>query len=244
MNWDYSQHYARLHPDTPEHDANLRSYFQRNLAAHLPADKGSNVLDIGCGRGYALEWLGSLGYANRAGIDPDAAQVAFAKSRGQNVAQVQDTAAYLRERPETCDLILLMDVLEHVPRPAQPELLRAIRNALRPGGRLLCTVPNAASPLAGHWRYVDYTHECLFTHESLEFLLTQTGFTVDRVQPVEFLAPPFLGIWPLNRHTLRWWSLKMSRVQPRLVCLGEFGWGKGWATPLSANLLACALRAR
>jgi 2-polyprenyl-3-methyl-5-hydroxy-6-metoxy-1,4-benzoquinol methylase len=244
MNWDYSQHYARLHPDTPEHDANLRSYFQRSLAAHLPADKGSTVLDVGCGRGYALEWLGSLGYANRTGIDPDTAQVAFARSRGQKVAQVLDSTAYLCERPETCDLILLMDVLEHVPRANQPELLQSIRGALRPGGRLLCTVPNAASPLAGHWRYVDYTHECLFTHESLEFLLAQTGFTIDRVQPVEFLAPPLLGIWPPNRHTLRWWILKTSRAHPRLVCLGEFGWKKGWETPLSANLLACAIRAR
>jgi SAM-dependent methyltransferase len=244
MTWDYAQHYARLHPDTPEHDANLRNYFQRHLAAHLPADKGIAVLDVGCGRGYALEWLRSLGYTDLVGIDPDASQVAFARDRGHNIMHVEDSTAFLRDRPDTCDLVLLMDVLEHVPRTAQPELLRAIHRALRPGGRLLCTVPNAGSPLAGHWRYVDYTHECLFTPESLEFLLGQTGFTVEQVQPLEFLAPPLLGVWPPNRRTLRWWLLAISRLQPRLACLAEFGWKQGWRAPLSANLLACALRAR
>ncbi len=244
MNWDYSRHYARLHPDTPEHDANLLSYVQRHFTAHLPADKGCTVLDVGCGRGYALEWLRTLGYTRLAGIDRDAAQVAFAAGRGLDVRQVDDTLAALRARPDSCDLVLLMDVLEHVPRPEQPGLLRAIHAALKPGGRLLCTVPNGDSPLAGHWRYVDYTHECLFTRESLEFLFGQTGYEVRVVQPLEFLAPPTLGVWPPNRQTLRWWARALSRVQPRLTCLGEYGWKIGWQTPLSANLLACADRAR
>jgi SAM-dependent methyltransferase len=244
MTWDYSRHYARLHPDTPEHDANLRNYFQRCLAAHLPANKGGAVLDVGCGRGYALEWLRSLGYTDLVGIDPDSAQVAFARNRGHNVTRVEDSMAFLRERPGTCDLVLLMDVLEHVPRTAQPELLRAIHRTLRPGGRLLCTVPNAASPLAGHWRYVDYTHECLFTRESLEFLVGQSGFSVQTVLPLEFVGPPKLGFWPPNRQTARWWARTLSRIPLRLAALGEAGWQNGWNMPLSPNLLACAERAR
>ncbi len=244
MDWDYSRHYARLHPDTPEHDANLRDYFQRHLSPHLPRATDSVVLDVGCGRGYALEWLRSLGYTRQTGIDRDAAQVAFATGRGLEVSKVDDTLAELRARPDSCDLILLMDVLEHVPRASQPDLLQAIRQALKPGGKLLCTVPNANSPLAGHWRYVDYTHECLFTRESLEFLLGQTGLEVTHVLPLEFLAAPRLGFWPPNRHTLRWWARVLSRLQPRLACLGEFGWKIGRSVPLSPNLLACAVRAR
>lgn len=244
MTWDYSRHYARLHPDTPEHDANLRNYFQRCLAAHLPVDKASAVLDIGCGRGYAIEWLRSLGYTNLVGIDPDAGQVAFARDRGLNVVEVKDSMAFLRERPEAFDLVLLMDVLEHVPRATQPELLTTIHRALRPGGRLLCTVPNGASPLAGHWRYVDYTHECLFTRESLEFVLDQSGFMVEVVLPLEFVGPPHLGIWPPNRQTARWWARTLSRIPLRLACLGEAGWQNGWNMPLSPNLLAVACRAR
>ena len=36
----------------------------------------------------------------------------------------------------------------------------------------------------------------------------------------------------------------LSRLQPRLACLGEFGWKIGRSVPLSPNLLACAVRAR
>jgi 2-polyprenyl-3-methyl-5-hydroxy-6-metoxy-1,4-benzoquinol methylase len=243
MDWDYSRHYARLHPDTPEHDANLRGYFQRHLAAHLPQARDCTVLDVGCGRGYALEWLRSLGYSRLAGIDRDAAQVAFAAGRGLDVRKVDDTLEELRARPESFDLVLLMDVLEHVPRVDQPHLLAAIRKTLKPGGKVLCTVPNATSPLAGHWRYVDYTHECLFTRESLEFLLGQTGFELTHFQALEFQAAPRFGFWPPNRHTVRWWIRILSRLQPRLACLGEFGWKAGRHVPLSPNLLACAVRA-
>ena len=178
------------------------------------------------------------------GIDPDAGQIAFAAARGLDARQVEDSVAFLRANAGAYDLVLLMDVLEHVPRSAQPDLMAAIHAALRPGGRLLCTVPNATSPLASYWRYVDYTHELLFTGESLGFLLTQTGFDVEAILPVEFIRRPQWLCWPPSRRTLRWWLKSLSRVRPRLAFLGEVGWHEGWTIPLSPNLLARAVRPR
>ena len=37
-----------------------------------------------------------------------------------DVTQVEDTEAFLTARPDTYAVILLMDVLEHLPREAQP----------------------------------------------------------------------------------------------------------------------------
>jgi 2-polyprenyl-3-methyl-5-hydroxy-6-metoxy-1,4-benzoquinol methylase len=242
MNWDYSRHYARRHPDTPEHDANLRSILLQNLGPHLPPDKDVAVLDVGCGRGYALEWLQSLGYRNLIGIDPDAGQIRFAEARGLRVQRTDDSHSFLDARPGCYDVVLMMDVLEHVPIAAQPALLSAINIALRPGGRLICTVPNAASPLADYWRFVDYTHETLFTNESLEFLLTETGFEAKEILPMEFISRPRLLLWPPSKRTLRWWILTLSRLPTRIAFLGEVGWGEGWRIPLSPNLLATAVR--
>jgi len=242
MDWDYSRHYARFHADTPEHDAQLHALFQRWLGAHLPADKNTALLDVGCGRGYALGWLQGLGYTQLAGIDPDAGQVAFAQSRGLNVQRAVDTVDFLRGRTGAYDFVQLMDVLEHVPHAAQGALLRAIHAALRPGGRLLCTVPNADSPLASRWRHIDYTHHLLFTVESLEFVLSQTGFRVERLHAAEFIGGPRLLCWPPTRRTLRWWLCRLGRLQPRLACLGELGWHDGWRIPLSPNLLTVAVR--
>ena len=242
MDWDYSRHYARFHSDTPEHDANLKALFHRWLGPHLPKDKNIPILDVGCGRGYALGWLRELGYSHLTGIDTDAGQVAFAQGRGLDVQRTEDSVVYLNSRPSSCDFLLLMDVLEHQPREADRTLLEAIRHTLRPGGQLLCTVPNANSPLANHWRYLDYTHHTSFTYESLEFVLTQAGFHVNGIRPLEFVAGPRLLFWPPARHTLRWWLLQLSRLQPRLACLGELGWHDGWRIPLSPNLLALAVR--
>lgn len=242
MNWDYSSHYARFHPDTMEHDASLRVLLLRWLGPHLPTDKTVAVLDVGCGRGYALKLLRELGYQNVAGIDLDAGQVAFARQHGLDVEQVAETPEFLRGRPERYDLVLLMDVLEHVAVEEQPALLAAIHASLRRGGRLICTVPNAASPLAAFWRYADFTHRCVFTTYSLEFVLTQTGFRVAPIGPVEFFARPRFLFWLPSRRTLQWTLLRLSRIRPRLACIAELGPERGWRVPLSPNLLACAFK--
>ena len=63
------------------------------------------------------------------------------------MSDTTDTAAWLRARPDRFAAILLLDVLEHVPRAAQFDLLAALHQALRPDGKLICSVPNANSTL-------------------------------------------------------------------------------------------------
>jgi SAM-dependent methyltransferase len=91
--------------------------------------------------------------------------------------------------PERYDCVVFLDVLEHLPDPLAA-LLKA-RQALQPGGCLLLSVPNV-----GHWSVVwdllegrfEYlplgilctTHLRFFTRSSLEALLTDTGFVVER----------------------------------------------------------------
>lgn len=241
MPLDYSRHYARSHPDTAEHNVGLQNLMTRWLEPHLP-ERDCEIFDVGCGRGYALDWLRRKGYTRLHGIDPDAGQIVYAKNLGLQVEQVDDSTAYLTSRPENFDFVLLMDVLEHVSHERQLPLLRAIHGALRPGGRLLCTVPNANSPAASHWRHFDYTHQLLFTTESLEFVLTQAGFQVPKLQGLEFIAPPRWCFWPPRKVTFRWWLRQFARIQPRLTLTGELGWKAGWRVPLSPNLLAIAVR--
>lgn len=242
MNRDYARHYARFHPDTSEHDANLRALLQRWLGPHLPADPGAAILDVGCGRGYALALLRELGYMKLEGIDSDAGQVTFARRRGLPVTLVADTVAHLRAGGPSYDLVLLMDVLEHIPATSRAEFLQTVAGSLRPGGRLICTVPNAASMLAGYWRYVDPTHHTLFTVQSLDHALHQSGLETMSIQPVEFtVRPRYLFWWPGPR-TLLWWLRCLVRLHWRMVQLAELGWEQGRHTPVGPNLLAVARR--
>lgn len=206
----------------------------------MPEDCTVPILDVGCGRGYALQDLASLGYMNLQGIDRDAAQVAFARAQGLDVVQAADSIEHLAAKPGVYAVILLMDVLEHVPRETQPDLLRSIARSLRPGGRLVCSVPNAASAIASYWLYNDYTHWWSFTDDSLKFLLEECGFSSVRCSGVEFFPRPRYLFWLPTPRAIGWWLRCGLRLRQRAAYVAELGWQRGRTVVLTPNLLAVA----
>jgi SAM-dependent methyltransferase len=87
--------------------------------------------------------------------------------------------------PESFDAISMFHVLEHEQQPL--DLLRRVHRILKPGGRLLVGVPNAASlarRLFGrHWMGYDFSrHRQVFTPRSLQATLSAAGFESDRLQ--------------------------------------------------------------
>ncbi|HND61252.1 MAG TPA: class I SAM-dependent methyltransferase [Opitutaceae bacterium] len=243
MSLDYSAQYALFHPDTPGHRQGLTLLHHRMLASRLPADRATPILDVGCGRGYVIEDLRALGYTRVSGIDIDAGQAAHARQRGLDVTHVTRTEEFLTARPGSYGAILLLDVLEHVPRADQPDFLRAISRSLAPGGRLICSVPNAASGIGGYWFHNDYTHQASFTGDSLTFLLSQTGFTNVRCGGIELFPRPRFLFWLPTRRSLAWWFRVCSRLRRRTEFIAELGWERGRSVTLTPNLLATADRA-
>ena len=240
---DYSQHYARFHPDSPAHRHGLTLFHQRVLAPHLPAVKDAPILDVGCGAGYAMEDIKALGYGQLRGIDVNSALAAQARSRGLDVTVEKSAAAYLVARPESQATILLMDVLEHMSQDDQLELLRAVARGLRPGGRLICSVPNAASAINGYWLYNDYTHQGSFTEDSLTFLLEQTGFGRIECSGPEFFPRPRFLFWLPTKRSVAWWMRCALRLRQRAAYIAELGWDRGRRVVLTPNLLAVADKA-
>ena len=241
LNWDYSRHYSRFHPDTAGDFAGTVAIMDRWLRPHLQG-KASRVLDIGCGRGYALEALRTMGLASVEGIDTSREQVSWAESRRLPARLVTDTVAYLAERPQAHDAILLMDVIEHVAPAEQRAFLRAIADSLRPRGKLLLSTPNAASRLAGYTRHLDYTHTSAFTPESLDFLLVHSGFDPAAYEELEVYARPRLLFLAPTPRALRWWALRTLRAWRRLELTLEIGRERAARLPLSPAFLAIATK--
>lgn len=136
---------------------------------HLPP--GAHVLDFGAGRCAKAAVVAELGFrcaayddlADPHLTDPDRAAIrAFAAAAGVELT-VAPYGGELPYAPETFDLAMLHDVLEHLPQSPR-QLLNQVLELVRPGGVLFVTVPNAANlrkriaVLRGRTNLPDFDH--------------------------------------------------------------------------------------
>ena len=143
----------------------------------------SRVLDVGCWSGFAGRFLAASRSAVVDGVEPDAAMAARAAAdyRDVVVKPVEVALGELAAEGRSYDVVLFLDVLEHLVCPEG--VIEATRPLVRPGGRLLVSIPNVAhwslrkELLLGRWRYtdsglMDRTHLRFYTRETARALLT------------------------------------------------------------------------
>src|SRR5262249_18434806 len=135
------------------------------------------LLDVGCGGGLFLRMLRQRGFRG-IGLDfsLEAARVAWSQNGAPAVRASLEDAPF---RPESCAAITLFHVLEHLYEPAG--YLTAARELLRPNGRLILQVPNAACwqfrLLGAAWNGVDVPrHLYDFRPADLDRMLGGCGF--------------------------------------------------------------------
>jgi 2-polyprenyl-3-methyl-5-hydroxy-6-metoxy-1,4-benzoquinol methylase len=157
--------------------------FERDIAPFLPVNRDAAILDVGCGQGTLVAALLRAGYRHVRGVDASPEQVAAAHRA--DVVQVEHASldAALEAVPNCLDVVIAMDLLEHLSRDELLRTLDLIARALRPGGLLLARTPNGVSPFAGNYRYGDLTHEICLTPGSIRQTLRVTGFTTTDVHP-------------------------------------------------------------
>jgi 2-polyprenyl-3-methyl-5-hydroxy-6-metoxy-1,4-benzoquinol methylase len=161
----------------------------RQLTNDLPA--GSRVLDVGCGRGVLLSTMADQGMVPHGfEISPTAALGADPRA-DIAIANSLEQAAY----PDGYfDLVVLCHVLEHLPDPKNT--LLEIRRILKPGGKLVVSVPNFSSWQAERfgpaWFHLDLPrHLFHFPANGLRQLLANTGFRSTAEQHFSLSQNPF-----------------------------------------------------
>lgn len=149
---------------------------------HLPA--GARILEIGCGTGHNVLMLGRFGTVDAIEIDDAARAIAVARL-GKEVGR-----APLPDLPGVeegaYDLIAILDVLEHVDRDR--EALTSIARKLRPGGRILITVP--AHPWMWSAHDTVNHHQRRYTRKSLAAVVAAAGLTLDMMSYFNSLLFP------------------------------------------------------
>lgn len=166
---------------------------RREIEPLLPAH-ATHVLEVGCGTGATLQWLKDSGRcAHTTGIEVFAEAAAIARQRVDTLHR-GDAEKLVQQafEPESFDLVLCLDVLEHLVDPWA--LVMRIQGLLRPGGLLVASIPNVRHVrvvlpllLAGRWRYeesgiLDATHLRFFTRSSALALVTPPGMQLTQWQ--------------------------------------------------------------
>lgn len=177
----------------------------------LPGDKDAPILDVGCGSGEFLYFLQSPGYTRMEGIDLSAQQVERAQKRLACPIHHGEVDAFLRDRKGYYSLIALNDVLEHIPKNDLVSFLTILRHGLMTtGGALVVFVPQAAGFSSIYNRYIDFTHQLIFTEISLKYVLQMAGFSEVRFVPERWLIK-----WTprhLTYRLVRWMWFKILKL--------------------------------
>jgi 2-polyprenyl-3-methyl-5-hydroxy-6-metoxy-1,4-benzoquinol methylase len=114
-----------------------REILARVIESTAKPPAGARILEIGCGTGHNLDMLGRFGTVDAVEMDDAAREVASA--RLGRPAKMATLPALEGVERGAYDLVALLDVLEHVEEDRAS--LVSIAERLKPGGRILLTVP-------------------------------------------------------------------------------------------------------
>lgn len=213
--WDPNGKFKPLHQMNPCRldyiTTQIAMEFDRDLTAALPF-QGLRILDIGCGGGLLSEPMARLG-ATVVGADAAERNIPVARihaeQSGLEIDYRHTSAEALADAGEVFDVVLNMEVVEHVASP--PAFLRACHDLLRPGGLMICSTLNrnpksfAMAIVGAEWvmRWLPKgTHDWkkFITPDELYDLLRGAG--LDPVDRKGMVFNPLAWSWSLSARDL------------------------------------------
>lgn len=185
-------------------EAVLRREFGAAVAHLRRFVPGGRLLELGCAYGFFM--LEARPHFACVGVEVSQAAAAAARARG---LEVHDGAldATLAARLAPVDAAVMLDVIEHLERPA--ETLALLAETVRPGGVLMLTTGDWETPVARwsgeRWRLLTPPqHVFYFSKRTLAALLGRCGFEVLEVSyPAKLVPLGLIGYQLLSRAGLR-----------------------------------------
>ncbi|HEY4408131.1 MAG TPA: class I SAM-dependent methyltransferase [Xanthobacteraceae bacterium] len=195
----FSGHRSDGYSDYRAAEPVLRREFARSVALVRDYCPTGRLLDLGCAYGFFLKEAAP--YFDVAGIELAEEAAAACRSAGLNVLSgVADEANMARIGK--VDVITLFDVIEHLPQPH--ETLALCERYLKPGGIIMITTGDFASPLArlagARWRLMTPPQHLWFlTPESMRRSAAALGLSLERCDHPAKVVPLSLILFQVRR---------------------------------------------
>jgi len=152
-------------------------YYRAEIArAGLDVAPGLRILEIGFGNGRFAGWAKSSGMIY-VGSELNPRLVSRANDANFR-AFGSDLEVFVELGPDSIDLAVAFDVLEHLVLDQLEGTLVSVRKVLRPGGRLLARVPSGDSPFGRAILNGDVTHRMALGSSAVHQLAASHGFEV------------------------------------------------------------------
>ncbi len=239
---------------TPEKVANIWGYYSNHLdkedayfsrhsgmrildyiQSYIPL-AGKLVLDFGCGRGDMLKYLVAKSVECQ-GLEFSKASIAVALNNVGTSPYFRGVV-YADSVPSTLpeagfDVVILIEVVEHLFNDQLLPTFKEAHRLLRPGGFLVVTCPHAED-LSHYFVHIHcpdcgstfhrWQHMRSVTPESLTNLINEVGFQTISCRPVDFSASRSLFFRLVNRLRFGYRRLRgktMAQKLPHLAYIGR-----------------------
>lgn len=161
---------------------------------------GKVVVDVGCSNGLLAHYLIGEKPKKYIGVDPSSSAIALAQKNVKGPTFVVGTAASVPSADKTADVVLLFDVIEHVPAGTEVDALKECHRVLKKDGVLLLSTPNN-HPLTNMLDVVWYAGHRHYKPEKLKELLSRAGFRVESMHVRGGLWFSFYLLW---LYSMKW----------------------------------------
>lgn len=184
----------------------------RLIIENINPESGDKILDVGCGDGYYLHLISSLGVENLnlTGVDYDERALESAKKNLKNKNIDFHTVDLMKKsklKSNTYNKVIMSEVAEHLPDDVRG--LKEIHRVMKKGGTLALTVPNANYPFlwdpinraleffsgyhikSGFFAGIWNQHARLYTPNHIEKVLKEAGFKIRKAEALTYWSLPF-----------------------------------------------------
>lgn len=174
--------------------------------------KDKIIIDIGSSFGWLEKIIATKSAKKIIGIEPSASALAFAKKHVEGVEFLYGDAGNITVKDNYADIVLLFDVLEHVPPGSEPEVFTQIYRILKPNGVLLLSTPhsnlliNLLDPAwyfgHRHYRVSTLQHLARIAHFNIISLNIKGGILSSIYLIIIYILKMFLGEKVINNKLL------------------------------------------